>query len=65
MKKTIFQKITFLKITLLSLFVITTPVESSNLSEKQLINMARDKGVVFLLRHALAPGMGDPKNFNV
>ena len=65
MKKTILQKITFLKITLLSLFVISTPVESSNLSEKQLINMARDKGVVFLLRHALAPGMGDPKNFNV
>ena len=38
---------------------------SANLSDMQLINMARDEGVVFAMRHALAPGMGDPQNFDV
>ena len=65
MKKTLFRKLNVFKITLFWLVVITGSAESSNLSDKQLINMARDEGVVFLLRHALAPGMGDPENFDV
>jgi len=65
MKKTIFRRLTLFKITLFWLVVISGSAESANLSDKQLINMARDEGVVFLMRHALAPGMGDPQNFDV
>jgi len=65
MKKKVSIKLTLFKITLFWLVVITGSAESSNLSDKHLFNLARDKGVVFLLRHALAPGMGDPKNFDV
>ena len=36
----------------------------TNLSDMQLINMARDEGRIFNA-HALAPGMGDPQNFDV
>ena len=45
--------------------IISGSAESASLSDKQLINMARDEGVVFLMRHALAPGMGDPQNFDM
>ena len=65
MKKTFFRKLILFKITLSWLVVICGSAESANLSDKQLINMARDEGVVFLMRHALAPGMGDPQNFDV
>ena len=65
MKKTFFRKLILFKITLSWLVVISGSAESANLSDKQLINMARDEGVVFLMRHALAPGMGDPQNFDV
>ena len=65
MKKTFFRKFTLFKITLCWLVVVSGSAESANLSDKQLINMARDEGVVFLMRHALAPGMGDPQNFDV
>ena len=65
MKKTIFRRLTLFKITLFWLVVISGSAESANLSDKQLINMARDEGVVFLMRHALALGMGDPQNFDV
>ena len=65
MKKTFFRKFTLFKITLCWLVVISGSAESANLSDEQLINMARDEGVVFLMRHALAPGMGDPQNFDL
>ena len=65
MKKTFFRKLILFKITLSWLVVISGSAESANLSDMQLINMARDEGVVFLMRHALAPGMGDPQNFDV
>tara|TARA_Y100001978_G_C23596841_1_gene386671 strand:- start:25 stop:621 length:597 start_codon:yes stop_codon:yes gene_type:complete len=65
MKKTFFRKFILFKITLCWLVVISGSAESANLSDKQLINMARDEGVVFLMRHALAPGMGDPQNFDL
>ena len=65
MKKTFFRKFTLFKITLCWLVVVNGSAESGNLSDKQLINVARDDGVVFLMRHALAPGMGDPQNFDV
>jgi len=65
MKKTFFRKLILFKITLSWLVVISGSAESANLSDMQLINMARDEGVVFLMRHALAPGMGDPQNFDI
>ena len=65
MKKIFFRKLILFKITLSWLVVICGSAESANLSDKQLINMARDEGVVFLMRHALAPGMGDPQNFDL
>ena len=65
MKKIVFRRLTLFKITLFWLVVMSGSAESANLSDKQLINMARDEGVVFLMRHALAPGMGDPQNFDV
>ena len=65
MKKTFFRKLILFKITLSWLVVISGSAESANLSDMQLINMVRDEGVVFLMRHALAPGMGDPQNFDV
>ena len=65
MEKIDFIKLNLFKITLFWLVVISGSAESANLSDNQLINMARDEGVVILMRHALAPGMGDPQNFDV
>ena len=49
MKKTFFRKLILFKITLSWLVVISGSAESANLSDMQLIDMARDEGVVFLM----------------
>ena len=47
MKKTFFRKLILFKITLSWLAVISGSAESTNLSDMQLINMARDEGRIF------------------
>ena len=57
MKKTIFTILFFL------LLIVETNAKESFISLKKLKNYDMDK--VIFLRHALAPGNGDPPNFNV
>ena len=57
MKKTIFTILFFL------LLIVETNAKESFISLEKLKNYDMDK--VIFLRHALAPGNGDPSNFNV
>ena len=57
MKKTIFTILFFL------LLIVETNAKESFISLEKLKNHDMDK--VIFLRHALAPGNGDPSNFNV
>ena len=59
MKKTFFRKLILFKITLSWLVVISGSAESANLSDMQLINMARDEGVVGFFLPGQGPGGGE------
>ena len=37
----------------------------SNASEKNFINELREGGKLILIRHSIAPGTGDPLNFDI
>ena len=48
-------------ILVLSFFIFSNPVSSN----EKLINLLKEGGKVIFIRHAYAPGNGDPENFNL
>ena len=53
----------FLKLLLVIFISLITPIKSD--SNKNLINQLEDGGKLIFIRHAYAPGSGDPNNFNL
>ena len=53
----------FLKIILVIFISINTPVKAE--SKKKLIQNLKEGGKLIFIRHAYAPGGGDPDNFNI
>ena len=58
-------KVTLLLTTLLATTLFTSTAHASNLAIWDQLKGTNPKGYVLLMRHALAPGTGDPENFNV
>jgi len=50
-----------IRILLLSFFIFSNPASSN----EKLINSLKEGGKLIFIRHAYAPGNGDPKNFNL
>ena len=53
----------FLKYFIIIFISLTTPIKAD--LYKNLINQLEDGGKLIFIRHAYAPGSGDPKNFNL
>ena len=53
----------FLKIFIILFISLTTPIKAD--LNKKLINELEEGGKLIFIRHAYAPGSGDPKNFNL
>ena len=53
----------FLIYFIIILISLTTPIKAD--SNKNLINQLQDGGKLIFIRHAYAPGNGDPSNFNL
>jgi len=53
----------FLRYFIIILISLTTPIKAD--SNKNLINQLQDGGKLIFIRHAYAPGSGDPDNFNL
>ena len=53
----------FLKIILILFISLTTPVKAD--SKKNIIENLKAGGKLIFIRHAYAPGGGDPENFNI
>ena len=53
----------FLKIILILFISLTTPVKAD--SKKNIIEKLKAGGKLIFIRHAYAPGGGDPENFNI
>ena len=52
-------------VTVLALTLIPHNAAAKSLAIWDLLQGTNPKGYVFLMRHALAPGVGDPENFRV
>ena len=52
-----------LKFLIIILISFTTPIKAD--LNKNLLNQLEDGGILIFIRHAYAPGSGDPKNFNL
>ena len=52
----------FFKIIIIVFISLTSSIKAD--SQKKLINELKEGGKVIFIRHAYAPGNGDPKNFN-
>ena len=53
----------FLKFLIIIFIFLTTPIKAD--LEKKLLNQLEDGGKLIFIRHAYAPGNGDPNNFNL
>ena len=53
----------FLKFFIIIFISLTTPIKAD--LEKKLLNQLEDGGKLIFIRHAYAPGGGDPNNFNL
>ena len=53
----------FLKFFIIIFISLTTPIKAD--LEKKLLNQLEDGGKLIFIRHAYAPGNGDPNNFNL
>ena len=53
----------FLKFFIIISIFLTTPIKAD--LEKKLLNQLKDGGKLIFIRHAYAPGNGDPDNFNL
>ena len=53
----------FLKFFIIILISLTTPIKAD--LNKNLLNQLEDGGKLIFIRHAYAPGGGDPNNFNL
>ena len=53
----------FLNILIIIFISLTTPIKAD--SNKNLINQLEEGGKLIFIRHAYAPGNGDPNNFNL
>ena len=53
----------FLKLLIIIFISLTTPIKAD--LEKKLLNQLEDGGKLIFIRHAYAPGNGDPNNFNL
>ena len=53
----------FLKFFIIIFIFLTTPIKAD--LEKKLLNQLEDGGKLIFIRHAYAPGNGDPNNFNL
>ena len=53
----------FLKFFIIIFISLTTPIKAD--LEKKLLNQLEDGGKIIFIRHAYAPGNGDPNNFNL
>ena len=53
----------FLKIFIILFIYLTTPIKAD--LNKKLINELEEGGKLIFIRHAYAPGSGDPNNFNL
>ena len=53
----------FLKFFIIIFIFLTTPIKAD--LEKKLLNHLEDGGKLIFIRHAYAPGNGDPNNFNL
>ena len=53
----------FLKYFIIIIISFTTPIKAD--LNKTLINQLQDGGKLIFIRHAYAPGNGDPINFNL
>jgi len=53
----------FLNILIIIFISLTTPIKAD--SNKNLINQLEEGGKLIFIRHAYAPGSGDPDNFNL
>ena len=53
----------FLKFLIIILISLTTPIKAD--LNKNLLNQLEDGGKLIFIRHAYAPGNGDPNNFNL
>ncbi len=53
----------FLKYFIIIFISLTTPIKAD--LDKKLLNQLEDGGKVIFIRHAYAPGNGDPNNFNL
>tara|TARA_S200000501_G_C20456763_1_gene583345 strand:- start:52 stop:609 length:558 start_codon:yes stop_codon:yes gene_type:complete len=53
----------FLKLIIIIFISLTTPIKAD--SNKNLIDKLKDGGKLIFIRHAYAPGNGDPINFNL
>ena len=53
----------FLKIFIILFISLTTPIKAD--LNKKLINELEEGGKLIFIRHAYAPGGGDPENFNI
>ena len=53
----------FLKFFIIIFISLTTPIKAD--LEKKLLNQLEDGGKLIFIRHAYAPGGGDPDNFNL
>ncbi len=53
----------FLKSFIIIFIFLTTPIKAD--LEKKLLNQLKDGGNLIFIRHAYAPGNGDPNNFNL
>ena len=53
----------FLKLLIIIFISLITPIKAD--LEKKLLNQLEDGGKLIFIRHAYAPGNGDPNNFNL
>ncbi len=53
----------FIKLLLIIFITISTPVKAD--SKQNLINELKKGGKIIFIRHAYAPGGGDPSNFDI
>ena len=53
----------FLKFFIIIFISLTTPIKAD--LNKKLINQLEEGGKLIFIRHAYAPGSGDPNNFNL
>ena len=52
-----------LKIIIIIFFALTIEIKAD--TEKEIINNLQKGGNLIFIRHAYAPGSGDPENFNI